>query len=383
MKVDIRQKETFQALTPLQVVAYLRANGWGEVDAYGEKASVWTKSSGDGADVELLVPLETSLDDYTLRVSEVFHTLASVEDRSQLALLRDIQTAAVDTVRVRLHADDSSAQSIRFDDAVEAVANTRAMMVAAACAAVEPREYYHARKFSLATDYVRRLKMGQTEPGSYVITVLSSVPPVLRPQARLFDDGDDGQDPYERVVTRTLMSGLQAARSAAQRAVATGDIDPFNRAVSQGVSANLCDALLGLAGTDGDTHFEIRMSWAPNRSAPAGVPTAVSLSPDILPVFEEVSRVFKEKSPREEFELEGVVIRLHREAESGPGNVVVMGAVEGKTRKVSVDLSEADFNTAIGAFEDRIPIRVLGELQRRGRGYHLDGPRHFELLAEE
>ncbi|QDG50209.1 hypothetical protein FIV42_05540 [Persicimonas caeni] len=383
MKVDIRDKETFQSLTPLEVVSYLRASGWTQVETIGEQAAIWTSALDSGQEVELLVPLDRNLRDYALRTADLFQSLARAEGRSQLALLRDVQSSAVDTVRVRLFTDNGSTDSIRFDDAVAAVANTRAMMLAAACSAVEPREYYHARKFDQSIEYVRRLKMGQTEPGSFILTVLSRVPPVLRTQPALFEDGATTEEPFERQVTRTLMSGLQSARSAAQRAMATGDIDPFNRAVSSGVSANLCDALLGLAGTDADAPFEVRLTWASNRKAPQGVPTTVSMSPDVLPVFEEVSRVFKEKSPREEFELEGVVIRLHREQSSGPGTVTVMGAVEGKSRKVAVALSEDDFAAAIRAFEHRTPVRVLGELDRSGRGFQLNSPRHFELSPEE
>lgn len=383
MKVDIRDKETFQSLKPLEVVSYLRTRGWSEAEAIGDHAALWTQQMESGREVELLVPLDRTLHDYALRMAEIFEAVSRTENRSQLALLKDIQASAVDTVRVRLHSENSSSGTIRFDDAVEAVANARSMMLAAACSAVEPREYYQARKFGQSVEYVRRLKMGQTEPGSFIITVLSRVPPVLRTQPALFEEEAGTEEPFERQVTRTLMSGLHAARAAAQRAVATGDIEPFNRAVSEGVSANLCDALLGLAGVDSDSAFDIGLSWASNRAAPQTVPVSVSLSPDILPVFEEVSRVFKEKSPREEFELEGVVVRLHREEKAGPGRVTVVGAVEGKTRKVSVELSEGDFAKAIPAFQDRIRVRVLGELDRSGRSFHLNSPRHFELLPEE
>lgn len=385
MNINIRDTAVFQSLSPLQLVAYLRTTGWIKTDDFGDNAAIWANTGVDGQEAELLVPLDRSIGDYTLRIAEAFHTVAKVEGRSTLALLQDIQRSGVDTIRVKLRAEPNSTGTIRFEDGVDAVANTSSMMLAAACSAVEPREYFHARKFRDATDYVRRLKMGQTESGSFVLTVLSSVPPVLRPQTQLFDNEDSSDEPFERQVTRTLMCGLQAAQGAARQAVATGDITPFTRAVSDGVSANLCDALLGLAGPDQNSPFEIYLSWATNRQAPKQdeVPNKICLTPDVFPVFEEVSRVFKAKSPREEFELEGVVIRLHREKDSGPGRVIVMGAVEGKTRKVSVDLSEQDFVEAIRAFEDRTPVRVLGELHRSRSGFQLKNNRHFEARPDE
>ena len=59
--------------------------------------------------------------------------------------------------------------------------------------------------------------MGQTERGSYVLTILSPVPPELRPaQGTLLPV--EPEDPYERLVTLTLMNALAAL----QRAGGTG-----------------------------------------------------------------------------------------------------------------------------------------------------------------
>lgn len=385
MKTDIRDVETFEALEPTPIKEYLRAHDWAKVNDIGEQGEIWSPTDS-AEDNQVLLPLDRSMADYGIRIGELVRTIASTENRGQLAIVRDILSSNSDLIRIRMQTRNGAPGTVAFDDAVEAVSHARQMMLAAACAAVEPREHYPSRKFGDATEYVRKLKMGQTEEGSFVFTILSQVAPQL--QESLIDEPVHDQEsmpdtPYERLVTVTLMQALSAANSAAQEALSLGDIEPFNRAVEQGVSANLCDSLLGLAGANENVPFDVELSWAPNRGRPTDTPNKVAFSPDTLPVFEEVSRVFKRKSPREEFELEGAIIRLDREGDKGPGTIRVMGAVDNRTRKVEVELQESQFERAIEAFGNPTPVRVLGELNRTGRKYRLKNPRGFELLPEE
>ena len=52
-------------------------------------------------------------------------------------------------------------------------------MLAAACAAIEPRAVYAARKPERAMAYLRQIRLGPTEAGSFVVTVESPVAPRL------------------------------------------------------------------------------------------------------------------------------------------------------------------------------------------------------------
>ena len=386
MKTDIRDIETFESLQPTPIKEYLRANDWAKTSDIGDRGEIWRLGGLEGTGPEVLLPIDQSLTDYGIRIGELVRTVAKAQDSGQLTVVRNILTASSDLIRIRLQTPNGAPGTLAFDDAVAAVSHAKEMMLAAACAAVEPREYYPSRKFGEANDYVRKLQMGQTEEGSFVLTILSRVAPRLQPS--LIDETDEEDEPaadvpFERLVTMTLMRALSAADSAARQAISAGDIDPFSRAVSKGVSANLCDALIGLAGADEDLPFGIELSWAPNRGRPPETPSRVAFSTDKLPVFQEVSRVFKAKSPREGFELEGAIIRLDRQGDEGPGRIRVLGAVDTRTRKVEVELPEDQFERAIDAFRTHTPVRAVGELSRAGRKYHLKNPRGFETLPDE
>ncbi len=64
-----------------------------------------------------------------------------------------------------------------------------------------------------ASDYMQRVRLGQTEHGSFVVTLLAPVPPLLQiPLDPAWTPLDD--EPFDRRVTRRLMDALDACRAA-------------------------------------------------------------------------------------------------------------------------------------------------------------------------
>jgi hypothetical protein len=80
-------------------------------------------------------------------------------------------------------------------------------------------------------------------------------------------------------------------------------------------------------------------------------------------------------------EIQGVVIKLKEEVETG--KVTMMGCVLGKLRKIYVDLAEPDYNLAIKAYQERIPVICSGDLSKEGEAFVLKNPRTFALQPEE
>jgi len=101
MRVSIQDETTLKSLKPLEMAAYLRANGWLPKADYHGNGSLWFFQGDSGTEFDVTVPARRELADYSLRMEEVLGTLATVEQRSQLDVLRDIQTTSADLIRVR------------------------------------------------------------------------------------------------------------------------------------------------------------------------------------------------------------------------------------------------------------------------------------------
>ena len=89
----IRDIETLKSIEPKQIIAYLKRTGWQKETSIPDKAEIWVlkKEDSDQDCVDILLPLNTSFEDYPLRMSEILVTLEIIEDRSQKEILQDIQ----------------------------------------------------------------------------------------------------------------------------------------------------------------------------------------------------------------------------------------------------------------------------------------------------
>ncbi len=383
MKTTIRDRDVLQAIGPYQLAAYLRAGGWSKAGTTEGVKAIWTLAQ-DHEEYEVLVPLAPDLRDYALRMAEVLRTLEAVEDRSQLEVLRDIEAATADIVRIAAGGENTAEFSIPIEAGVRMVENARDLVLAAACAAVQPRQIFATRKPTLAVEYLRKVRLGQTERGSFVLNIESPVPVALQGQQRM-DLGLGGDEPFERRVTQMLMRALAAVRNAAAESSARGTLDPFTAAVERGVSANLCDAIVGLHEGGAGRTLSVRMHWASARTPdPAfAQPSYVAFTRDVIPVLQEVSRQFKESGLREEFELQGVPVTLHSESAQAGGTVLVDAVVNGAVRRVRITLPSGEYELAIAAHKDEKTVSCSGELVREGRAFVLRNPRGFTIEQDE
>ena len=388
----MRNAGALESVQPLEFAAYLRASGWQEHEHVPERASIWSLDNGSNGGYEILLPLRRDFRDFVNRISEAVQTLEVAEQRSQLEILQELGTASADIVRVRVNPSDAANGSIPLDNGVSLFQRAREMMLAAACAAVEPRSQYQTRKPNRATEYLSKVHVGQTERGSYVVNLLSRVAPNLEAATpsstenvtTLFPtEPFDETDPFERQVTKQLAGALEATRTAAEYSAATGTIEHFNEAVAKGVSANLCEAIVGMNESGGENGLEIGLRWAPARPVRGTSPLKVSFPADTMPLIGEAARIFRQTPPREGFEVEGYVVKLARRGDVGDeGIATVASFLEGNERLINVVLGGADYHRAVQAHDFGIRVVCYGHLTKRGGQFVLLNPREFTLLED-
>jgi hypothetical protein len=63
--------------------------------------------------------------------------------------------------------------------------------------------------------------------------------------------------------------------------------------------------------------------------------------------------------------------------------VTVEGIVDEHMRRIGMLLGSHDYSNAVQAHDHRLKVKCKGELTKMGRGYHLESPRHFEVIPEE
>lgn len=381
MKASVTDPAVLAAVRPLDLSAYLRARGWrprfGETDL-----AEWELDTKDGV-VEVAVPKHPRWRDYARRAREVIAELSRVEGRSELLIVQDIAQTLRDVVRLRTVIEGRTDGTIPLEDGALLARSARGMMLAAACATHERRRAFHARKPQVAVDYMKGLSLGQTEIGSFVLTVISPVPPALA-QTDMLLGVVPSETNFNRRVTETLTTALAAIRTAAETSVARGGVGAFEEAVAQGVSADLCEALALVRECTSVTELELSVGWAAARPELQKLPVRHEFSMDTLEVIGEAGRALREKSPIDSFEVAGIVTALDRPTDAFAGTAIVVADIDRQPRRIRIELSgEADWKTADEAMNKRLVFRCQGELLREGKYYALRNARDLRVIEDD
>lgn len=376
MSDDFAASALAETVTPLGVHAYLAAHGWTRTGPYRvDRGDVYRRPDDREA---VLVPASTRFADYRVRILQLAEIVGRTEDRRPSAVLADLSLAAVDLIRVRLpRAHDD--HSLALDAGVDLLAGSRKLLLAAACSTVRPQRQFRAGRHERASTYIACVRLGQTEPGSFVVNLRVPVSPSLaKPdQTHLFEP------PFERRANRTLVAGLRAAREATDLVNRGDDIQAFDLRVPNGVSANLCTAAAELIDVGGG--LEVSVSWALTRPASEEHDerrAAVTFQPPDAPVLREAAQILSDRQERVDERIEGYVSALARDQSEPDGRATIKAVIDGALTSVKVDFNPAEYSEITKAHDNRSSVSLEGDLRREGHRWHLSNPRDLTVTDD-
>ena len=379
MNIEANDIALAESVTPRGVHAYLAANGWKKLGPYhGNTGDVYCLRDDERESV--LVPASTRFADYATRLMQLTETLGRVENRRQSTILTDLSLAEVGLIRVRLPNtyDDSS---IALSAGVNLLDESRKLLLAAACSTSRPQRLFRAGRNQKAAAYINHVRLGQTEPGSFVVNLLAPVAPSLtkaEPEQLSF------LDPFERRVTWMLVSGLRASREATELVNRGEDIGAFEERIGKGVSANLCQATADLINTG--SGLEVSVSWALTRQ-PHKIQTdervVVAFAPSDAPVLEEAARILADHQERYDERIEGYVSALARDQSEPDGRATIRAVIDGALVSVKADFSQSEYIKITDAHARRLSVSLEGDLQREGQRWRLINPRDLTVIKDE
>ena len=371
MKVSIRDTDALRAVSPAALSAYARAAGWSPQERYRVHSDVYVGE----ARPEIIVPRTERLGDYASVVAALIETFAQVSGQDELTIYRSLVVADRDVVRVR--AAESDDGSVTLNDGVDLIGGARDMLLSVACSLYEPRPVYRAGANREATALLKRMRLGQTDQGSFVVTLLTPVVPP--PMPALLPDSDDRNAPIERRMTRRLVEALNAARGAVER-TAAGDEGAFRESLAGGVSANLCEALVRII--EPFPTLDVEVSWARARPMTASG-AVVRFGRADTDVLQEAARLLRDRAPRPDVRLHGFVQLLKRGQTDDDGAVGVVTDIDGQRQSVAAVLEREDYERTVQAHHDRALVVLAGDLDRMGQRWRLLNPRLENVIRDD
>ena len=373
MKATIQDREALLAVSPAALSGYARAEGWSRTESYGDFSDIYV---ADGLP-EIILPRTENLSDYASVVSTLIEIFARVAGVDELTLYRSLVTADRDVIRMRVA--DSDDGTVSMNEGVDFVRGASEIILAAACSYYRPQPLFRAGANKEARAYLSQMRLGQTDQGSYVVTLLS---PVVPPPMQLTIDPRPEElpdDSVERRITRHLASSLKAARQAIEGTV-VGEFDAFAEVVGKGVSANLCEAL--------DTmiipfsSMDVSFVWARTRPLPKAR-EVIRFSNDDAPILREAARALRQRAPRHDESLVGFVNILNRTEDQEEGKIRLKAEIDGQMHAVNAILDQSEYARAIQAHAQQATVIAEGDLERVGNRWNLLNARIKTILSNE
>lgn len=375
------------------VSSFLGASGW-SIDDDSTYAERWSIPDGNGT-ARVLLPTDSTFDDFDRRFNETLRALCAMNDWDVFQLANAIVSIRSDILRLR--AD----QLIRYDSipikqASDLIDGAVQMMTAAARSTIEPRPSHRGARPKPVANFVDNdVRMGHTQRGSFVITILTrldesvtissdpsrsesdDVPTDLNPEGeRATSELATGEEdeislaPFQRRVMSTLANALVLAPDVQQQSDAA-----IERAIQTGVSAQLYDSLSKMTSFEGLRSLDMSFRWAP--ALPENHPEIedIAIGRDEIPIYKSLGDKFRNQDSPTRQTLYGYVIRLEWDESVSANNVAtatvrgVVGRNQRRQAKVRVVASTHDI--AVAAYHRRVPVTVTGDLEKRGNGYQM------------
>lgn len=374
MQVTVRDRAALESLPVLSVRAYLVSHGWSNDGPWGRRglASLYLKEHG-GKSWGVVVPNLETVSDYARRMFEIVETLAESEERPQLDVFYDLKNAGGDIIRLTAR-NGKSAQAMSLKESAVLLNDAYDMLVAAARSVENPQAVHRGRMSSDVAQYLDAVQPLPHQFDGYTLTLHSPAPIGVGSQQ---DMGDEYHIPFPRRATLQLNQALQSTITAVGEAISKDTLEPFQRAVLAGVSANLCSSVADLA--EHGHGIDINFDWAQTR--PTTVPShRYPFSANSASILRDAAANFRRNEPSPSELITGHIARLERDQPADfDGRAVILSVRDEHQVRIQVEFAEPDFVRVIQAFRDLSPITVTGDIHREGNSFVLRNPRNLML----
>ncbi|MGW5439224.1 hypothetical protein [Nocardia asteroides] len=405
--------ETYDELVdPRSLSNFLAANQWAKLEENLNLWEVWR--APDELHLKprtVVVPLDRELEDFSLRMGETVSALLGAYQLRPRTLVDRIVSLRADVFYVRID-QESTDGTIPLKQAQRTLESIATMVRAAATTVVSPGHTHKGRRPALVEDFVSDdLRLGHTKRGSFIVTVAArhdfnvdsqraqslgrevenvhesdqatdiisdERPPFDRPEIGV-ERERDAIVPLARRVMVTLSNGLSGAQKLADissdRSQFADDTEWPTDAESSGLSLELADALQRLTDESGLRSLSIDFDWAESIDPPPNVRDQIVFNRQHIEALPRVADRLRRLEEDQNVDLIGPVIALSRrlkDLKSPIGDVTILAQVDDVPRKVVAELTGADYDLAIQAYRNNLPIAISGILVKR-RSWQLEG----------
>lgn len=373
----IENSPVFYTITAASIDRYLQLNGWTRNLSFANK-NLMVYSNDCVHPKTLAIPASEDYDDFYPILRNVVEILATAGKVSANEIVKDISTTFIDRLEFRFISEITEDGKIPLEYAANCVDGLKDLILYAICAEQFVRPVCYR-----ATDYAKamlnKFKLAQTEKGSFILNVDIQVVDEGNEQMSLAECDVPG--PVEHKVVERI-----------SRAISQVDAVVLNKhqlsetaetAFKNGITANMCDALLKMRPTSDSDKVTTTIRYASSLTNKTGQMACVEMRANHFLVIDELAKIYRDKIAFQDTTLTGIIRSLAKKRdEDGELKTIRLYTVfEGLTRTVTISLSDEQYRAACDAHRDGLEVEVSGELDMSERYWVMRNVTDFSLVS--
>jgi hypothetical protein len=314
----------------------------------------------------LLVPLDVRAPEFDDVMKSALMQIAEDRESWTRIIYPRLTVDASDEFRFRR---ESAAPSgfIDWRSGERLIESARRTLLAGAKFFLGPGRHFVNRHGRFASRYLDEVLMGQTAPGSYIVTAYAP------PHAGISLSASGGEMSHlpdvgvahAREVSQAVVRAVEATAEAIEHYRTSGSLSGFEAGVPRGISYEMTQALLGIAANSDGADITVEWDSNSSESPPESVHFEFKGS-DADPLGKAAVRLAEDKSSRM-VTMIGRVHLLAKKEVGSPGVFGVEALTSGPAKKVRVRLADdEDYHEAIRAHEEDLALQVSGKLEKEG-----------------
>lgn len=346
---------------PREVKSYLTTSGWLPT-ARSRVGEIW--QFGHREDDEVLVPLIETASDYAKRMHILIEDLARIEQRPEPSVRDAIRFVFYDVTDLQADSEDID-DTIALHSGLGMFASAQKLVIAAAAATIR-RQSHFSRSIPLkARAHADHVRLGHTKRGSYIIPIISAArpPEPLDADEDLALDVEVEESLFDRRVTVTMAQALDVLADLTVRRERVPSRSDVTSAVGEGLSYELCTAVREVLRSDGIDSMNVTFNWASAAQRPMGAADAVAFPQESVDIVQRVADDLRNVPRERENIIFGVVEDLHESGDEPTARIGVKTIVDGRARKVWMELDKATYREALRCHENRLRVVARGILR--------------------
>ena len=374
------------------LLAFLYYTGWKLVDDKESQFLIFQgPDDSDNRPIEIVILRNPYAKEQPIYISNALEILSATEESPLDKLTYKIANVNQDELYIRL-IDPGIKGSIPLSTAAIEIAEMKQLVAYAAVSEVsedKPKPFYLSSYKPNVKQTLDTFQFGHTFHGSFGFVIKS---PKLRQiynviQLSLLPEQvpDQNMSPISRRVMERIVRGFVFLNQAVERQ----NPEQLVRNYPTGFNANMCKSLTSML-LSRKVQIEVSVNWSP--LLPPDDPDLSKVGPFYLrdnayDHLEFATRQLMELQPTD-VSIEGMVVELS--ARESPSVLDASRSIrvrwineeEGKAYEAVATLELKDYQLAIEAHENWLPIEIKGQLRQKGNKFRFDSVSSFKILPK-